>query len=85
MTNSLFDRDLLAHTISLMDRVQRASPTDGLRVAAYVRCYLRELAGRGALDADDGAAYEAVLRQWHEEYGLPWLADAEAALRLLLR
>lgn len=69
------DRETLAATIRMLDRLHRAAPADVLRVAAYIRGYLRELADRGALDAGDYAACEAVLRQWHEEQGLPWVHD----------
>ena len=76
-------RDILAHTISLLDRICRTSPTDAMRVAVYVRQYMAELVARGALDDDDYRSFEAVLRQWHEAYGLPWVCDATAAFALL--
>ena len=67
-------RDILAHTISLLDRIHRVSPTDAMRVAAYVRAYMH---------ATGDTELEPVLRQWHEEYNLPWMHDAAAAFDAL--
>lgn len=76
-------RDILAHTISLLDRICRTSPTDAMRVAVYVRRYMDQLVEHGALDDDSYKSFTAVLRQWHEAYGLPWVYDATAAFALL--
>ena len=77
------NRSILAHTISMLDRIYRIQPNDAVRVAAYVRRYMVELVDRGALDDDDYHAFVAVLRQWHEGYGLPWIADSGAAFHAL--
>jgi hypothetical protein len=78
------NRSTLAHTVSLLDRIARTDTRDAMRVAAFVRVYMHELAARGALAGDDYDSFSAVLRQWHADYGLPWLGDAGAALALLL-
>ena len=77
------NRSILAHTISMLDRIYRMQPADAMRVAAYVRQYMGQLVDRGALDDDDYHAFAAVLRQWHEGYGLPWIADSGAAFHAL--
>ena len=77
------NRGVLAHTISMLDRIYRIQPNDAVRVAAYVRRYMVELVARGELDDDDYRTFEAVLRIWHEEYRLPWVADSGAAFHAL--
>jgi hypothetical protein len=67
-------RDTLAATIRLLDRIARTDTRDAMRVAAYVRAYMH---------ATGDTELEPVLRQWHEEYNLPWMHDASAALALL--
>jgi len=79
----MITRGILAHTISMLDRIYRIQPNDAMRVAAYVRKYLHELVTRGALTDDDYATFDAVLCQWHEEYKLPWVADPDAAFHKL--
>ena len=78
------NRSTLAHTVAMLDRIARSDATDAMRVAAYVRGYMAELHAGGALAGDDYDSFSAVLRQWHADYGLPWLGDAGAALALLL-
>jgi len=68
----------------MLDRIHAIRPSDAIRVAAYVRQYMRELRDRGVLADDDYESYTAVLRLWHEEYRLPWLDDGDAAFHVMM-
>jgi hypothetical protein len=58
-------------------------PNDSVRVAAYVRQYMALLVTAGELAEEDHEAFEAVLKQWHEGFRLPWMEDSVDAFRLL--